>query len=381
MNKPTVLIYRDQILAPSETFIKAQAEHINDFNICFMGSRRIKGLDLNHPIYLINEENNMIGKVKEGIFKLSGYNYGITNELGNENIQLVHAHFGPDGVFALPVAMQLQVPLIVTFHGYDITTKDEYMKKSLSQRIYLHRKKMLQAKGACFIAVSQFIKGKLIANGYPEEKILQHYIGVDTDYFTKYPAIERKNIVLFVGRLVENKGAEYLIRGMSLVQKTIPNVELVIVGDGPLRKKLEGLAQSLLKSYRFLGTQPREVIRSLLNTAKVFCVPSVTIENGNSEGFGMVFAEANSMGVPVVSFNTGGIPEAVAHGETGLLAPEKDFYSLGKYIIQLLSDRDLWERFSINGEKRVRKNFNLHKQNQGLEKIYNNLIINEKRKD
>lgn len=373
MNKPTILIYRDQILAPSETFIQSQAEQMKDYQVCFLGIRKVKGLELKHETLLINPGNNLIGKLKEGFFKFFGYSFKLLKKLGEKNIKLVHAHFGPDGVFALPVAQSLKVPLVVTFHGYDITKKEEYLKKHLSQRIYLQRKEKLQEKGTLFIAVSHFIKGKLIEKGYPEEKIIQHYIGVDTDYFTKDPAISRKPMVLFVGRLIENKGADYLIQAMSQVQKSLSEVELVIVGDGPLRGELEDLAHSLLTSYRFMGTQPQEVIRNLLNEAKVFSVPSVTVENGNSEGFGLVFAEANAMGVPVVSFATGGIPEAVAHGETGLLAPEKDTDCLGEYIRKLLLDDDLWRKFSKQGEERVRKLFNLKKQNRILEDIYKSL--------
>lgn len=373
MNKPTILIYRDQILAPSETFIKSQAEQMKKFDVCFMGSRKVTGLEVNQELYLVNQQNNIPGKIKEGIFKLSGYSFGLTKRLKEKNIKLVHAHFATNGVFALPVARSLDIPLIVTFHGYDITTKEEMMEYNFSNKLYLHRKKELQEKGTLFVAVSQFIKKQMIEKGYPEKKIIQHYIGVDTDYFTKDPAISRKPMVLFVGRLVENKGAEYLIRAMNQVQKLMPEVELVIVGDGPLRGKLEGLAQTLLTSYRFLGTQPREVIRSLLNEAKIFSVPSITIENGNSEGFGMVFAEANAMGVPVVSFKTGGIPEAVAHGETGLLAEKKDANRLAEYIKQLLIDNNMWEAFSKQGERRVRELFNLKKQNLILEDIYKSL--------
>lgn len=373
MNKPTILIYRDQILAPSETFIKSQSEQMKEFDVCFMGSRKVTGLELNQEQLLVNQQNNLAGKIKEGIFKLSGYSFGLTKRLKEKNIKLVHAHFAPNGVFALPVAQSLNVPLIVTFHGYDITTKEDKMESNFSNKLYLHRKKELQEKGTLFIAVSHFIKKQMIEKGYPEKKIVQHYIGVDTDYFTKDPAISRKPMVLFVGRLVENKGAEYLIRAMNQVQKIIPEVELVIVGDGPLRGKLEELAQTLLISYRFLGTQPREVIRSLLNETKIFSVPSITIENGNSEGFGMVFAEANAMGVPVVSFKTGGIPEAVAHGETGLLAEEKDTTGLAENIKQLLIDNNLWENFSKRGEERVRKHFDLKKQNRILEDIFKSL--------
>lgn len=84
-------------------------------------------------------------------------------------------------------------------------------------------------------------------------------------------------------------------------------MKLIIIGDGPLREKYYKLAKENIKNYEFLGVQSHEKVRLWMNRAKVFCVPSITVETGASEGFGMVFAEANSMGLPVVSFKTGGL--------------------------------------------------------------------------
>ncbi|MGR6005332.1 glycosyltransferase [Bacillus paranthracis] len=84
----------------------------------------------------------------------------------------------------------------------------------------------------------------------------------------------------------------------------------------------------------------------------------------------MVFAEANSMGVPVVSFDSGGISEAVSHGETGFLAPEKDIDILASYIKTLFKDEELWSEFSKNGIERVRSLYNLKENTKGLEEIY-----------
>ena len=127
---------------------------------------------------------------------------------------------------------------------------------------------------------------------------------------------------------------------------------LVIIGDGPLRPRLEQTARELaLRHVSFLSTQPAGLVRYWMNRARVFCVPSVTVDSGASEGFGMVFAEAQAMGLPVASFATGGIPEAVVHGETGLLARERDTAGLAHNIISLLSDRAMWERFSDAGRR------------------------------
>ena len=114
-----------------------------------------------------------------------------------------------------------------------------------------------------------------------------------------------------------------------------------------------------------------------MKKTKVFCVPSIVAETGDAEGFGMVFAEANASGVPVVSFNTGGIPEAIEHGKTGLLAEEKDWMGLAKNILLLLKENDLWSKFSHYGQMRVKKLFDIRKQTSKLEEIYDSLRIRE----
>jgi glycosyltransferase involved in cell wall biosynthesis len=161
---------------------------------------------------------------------------------------------------------------------------------------------------------------------------------------------------------------------MQQVQTVRPEVELVVVGDGPLRPEWEFLAKSSLRQFRFLGFQPQHVIKKWMNLATVFCVPSAKASSGATEGLGLVFLEAQSMGLPVVSFASGGIPEAVAHGKTGLLAAEGDFETLGKNILLLLENESLWKQMSELGEKRVQDLFDLEMQTAKLEGLYKSVL-------
>jgi glycosyltransferase involved in cell wall biosynthesis len=108
--------------------------------------------------------------------------------------------------------------------------------------------------------------------------------------------------------------------------------------------------------------------------ASVFCVPSVIAGSGDAEGFGIVFIEAQAMGLPVVSTRSGGIPEAVKDGETGLLVSEHDPRALAEAILQLMQDGELWQRFSLAGRIRVLDNFNLFKQTSRLEYVFEQLL-------
>lgn len=232
----------------------------------------------------------------------------------------------------------------------------------------------MQHEGRLFLAVSKYIKGRLVDVGFPPEKVVVHYNGVDTGLFRPDPETEREPVVLFVGRLVEKKGCEYLVRAMARVQEDVPEAELVAIGTGPLRAQLEELARKTLRRYRFLGALPPEEVRAWMGRSSVLSVPSVTASTGDAEGFGLVFAEAQAMGLPVASFDGGPIPEVVAHGETGFLAPERNWEVLAGYISRVLRDENLRRQMGERGVDRVREKFDLRERTSALEEIYASVL-------
>jgi glycosyltransferase involved in cell wall biosynthesis len=211
--------------------------------------------------------------------------------------------------------------------------------------------------------------------GYPADRTIVHSIGVDVERF-KPPGIlrPREKSVLFVGRLVEKKGCGTLIEAMASVQRCCPAAELVVIGDGPLRANYEARAVALGVRCRFLGVQPAAVVRDRMSRASVFCVPSVVAATGDAEGFGMVFIEAQAMGLPVVSTLSGGIPEAVNNGETGLLVAERDSAALAAAILRLMQDDELWQQYSLAGRRNVVSHFNLAQQTGRLENLFDHLL-------
>ena len=346
---------------------------MSKFKGIYAGCRQVSGLDLSDsPMVVMGP--HMIGQVEELALKAARWAPLLAARLMKYEPVLLHAHFGPDGALALPLARKLKVPLIATFHGYDACHTDQAFRKDRRGRRYLRGRDALKGEASRFIAVSDFIARRLVEQGFPGEKIQVHYIGVDTVQFRPNPTVTRKQIVLFVGRLIQNKGCEYLIRAMEPIQRNIPDAELVILGDGPLRTALEKQAKVVLRRFRFLGFQSPEAVRDWMTQASVLCTPSIVDVSGAAEGFGIVFIEAQASGLPVVSFSTGGIPEAVVHGETGYLAPEKDWRSLSRYLEILLKNQDVWKRFSSAGKERVAKLFDVRRQTEKLEQIYEDVI-------
>ena len=140
--------------------------------------------------------------------------------------------------------------------------------------------------------------------------------------------------VVYVGRLIKSKGVADLIAAV----KTLPDAELLVVGDGPDRERLEALAQE--SRVTFVGrVSPVEVI-DYLRQARVFVLPS------SGEGFPNVVAEAMAAGIPVVATRTAGIPDLVHHDETGYLFETGDVQQMATYIDRLLKDDDLAQTFS-----------------------------------
>lgn len=381
--KPTVAIFAEPLLAPSMPFIRAQASALREFTPLYVSPQRASpSLELpsDRVVAICDDPRapQWWNRLQQVPLKVFGYAPRFFQSVAAHHPTLLHAHFGPSGLTALPLALRLKIPLVVTFHGYDGTVADDYLARSHYRiRVYLRKRHVLQKEAALFITVSEFLRKQLIARTFPEDRIAVHYTGVDTNFFRPDPSLFRDPVVLFVGRLTEKKGCAYLLRAMQEVEGAVPGTELVVIGDGPLRQELEKVAKHSLGKYRFLGWQPQETVREWMNRARVFCVPSVRAPSGDGEGFGMVFAEAQAMGLPVASFSSGGVPEAVLDGETGLLAAEGDWRALARNILALLLHGDLWRTMSEAGQRRVREFFDLTKQTVKLEEIYRRVLRGE----
>jgi colanic acid/amylovoran biosynthesis glycosyltransferase len=379
-SKPNVAIFAEPLMAPSMTFIRDQVAALTGFAAVYVSPQRSRpSLEVPSDRAVVISEDPRASRfwhrLEQAPLKVFGYDPRFFRRVAAHHPVLLHAHFGPAGLTALPLARRLKIPLIVTFHGYDATVSDAFMARSNYRvRVYLRNRHVLQKEAALFIAVSEFLRKQLIARTFPEERILVHYTGVDTNFFAPDPSVLRKPLVLFVGRLTEKKGCAHLLRAMQVVEQAMPTVELVVVGDGTLRGELEELAKKTLCHFRFLGWLTPEGVREWMNRARVFCVPSVRAPSGDGEGFGMVFAEAQAMGLPVASFASGGVPEAVFDGATGLLAAEGDWRGLARNILALLENDNLWRKMSEAGQKRVRDLFDLRKQTAKLELTYASLL-------
>ena len=166
-----------------------------------------------------------------------------------------------------------------------------------------------------------------------------------------YPCGQRP-LILTVARLVETKGIQWVIRAMPQVLSEYADARYVVAGDGPYRAELERMVEAVLPppmrdAVTFLGAVSESEKFALYDACDVFAMPSA------EEGFGLVYAEAGAFGKPVVGCDVMGVPEAVAHGETGLLVPPADVDAVGGAILRLLRDEKERVRMGRNGRRRV----------------------------
>ncbi|MDV3104092.1 glycosyltransferase family 4 protein [Thermococcus waiotapuensis] len=262
------------------------------------------------------------------------------------SFDLIHAHFiWPQGYVAAKLARKFNVPLIITAHGhdvYDIPFRDsdwfEKIKFALDSADHVitvsnsNRKILVERLGVAEEKVSVIPNGFDSSLFYPMDKVeVRQKLGLPLD----------KKILLNVANLVPVKGHEFLIKAMGDVLKVRRDVLLVIVGDGSLRARLDGLVKKLgLERYvKFVGAKPHKEIPLWMNAADLFVLPSL------SEGNPTVMFEALGVGLPFVGTAVGGVPEIITSEDYGLLCPPADPECLAEKI--LISLEKEWDREKI----------------------------------
>ncbi|OGW75308.1 MAG: hypothetical protein A2Z72_08675 [Omnitrophica bacterium RBG_13_46_9] len=290
----------------------------------------------------------------------------------NKKFDIIHCHFGPNGILgAFLRKMGVPGKCVTSFYGYDIsgfvTAKGNGVYKDLFSRCDL-----------C-LSVCDCFRTRLIGLGCDEDKAKVLRVGVDLQKLRfsdkRINAAEGIKIIT-VGRMCEKKGYEYAIRAMAKSVKRHRNILYTIVGDGPLRGALESLVCELdIKDHvEFLGIIRQEEILGLLAKSHIFVLSSVTASDGDLEGTPVVLLEAQAAGLPVVSTYHSGIPEIVVDGKSGFLVPEKDTDALADRINYLVENPQIWTEMGAAGRRFIEENFDIKKLNEMLIEDYKSLF-------
>jgi phosphatidyl-myo-inositol dimannoside synthase len=208
------------------------------------------------------------------------------------------------------------------------------------------------------ISISAYTSGLLDALGVPSSSISLIPPGVDLPEDPE-PLPAGRPTMLTIARLEDRyKGHDVLVRSLGAIRERVPDVEWVVIGDGPLRGELEALSRSLgvADCIRFLGAVGDEERNAWLRRTDLLAMPSRLPRDGLAgEGFGIVYLEAGTYGKPVVAGNVAGALDAVSDGETGLLVDPTDASAVSEAITRLLLDRALAARLGAAGAERARR--------------------------
>lgn len=361
-----VLVYRRNVDVASETFIRRQVASYSDYSPTVVGYS-----DLAQPWW---PEFRRLGPVRDA----DRWRHNVIPlRLAIQDLQpnVVHAHFGLDAIDVLR-AVPNEIPLVTTFHGFDVSTSASAFLKSRNAAAvrYLRFRGELARRGSLFICVSEAVKDQALRLGFPESRTVTHHIGIDAAAI-EFVSTRTDPIVLHVARLVEKKGTADLIRAFQMLSERVPNAVLRIAGDGPLRGQLVEIVKllGLSKKVVFLGEIPNDLIFNEMSRAAVLCQPSKAARSGDREGLPTVLMEAMAVGTPILATRHAGNHELIDDGLSGVLVDEGNPRDLGAALIRLMEDPLTRSEYALAARRRILAHFDIRDQTHRLENLYSNI--------
>ena len=301
----------------------------------------------------------------------------LAQRLRQEPVDLVHAHTRVGQVVADRLSRHLGIPYVTTWHGI--------FKRRLGRRLW-------PCTGESTIAISQPVRQHVMQDFHvPPDRVRCIYNGIETSYYATPPnpalvdAFRARwrispahRVIGSVGRMAAGrvKGFDLILMAAALLEDTIPELAIVLVGDGPRRPFLEDVAKRLGIEQRVRFVGPSDDIRVPLAVMDVFVFPSRW-----PEGFGLTLIEAMAAGKSVVGTRMGAVSEIIEHGRSGWLVPPEDPSALADGIAHLLRDRATASQLGRQAQARVREAFNLERMVNEIEAVYRKVVARSRRSE
>ncbi|GAB5400447.1 MAG: glycosyltransferase family 4 protein [Aureisphaera sp.] len=291
--------------------------------------------------------------------------------VNRKDFDIVHVHFGVNAkriAYLKYLGFLKQTRLVTTFHGYGLIPN----QVSRYQLIYRH----IFNFSDVITVNTDYLKQVLVKMEVEGEKIHILPVGLDTDYFKSDGQIKDGKTIIFCGRLIPLKAPDTAIEIVNrLVKNGFSEIRLVLIGDGEMKDQLK----DQVKTYNLeghvvlMGSQPQNIILSEMDKASVFILPGIKDpNNGRAEAQGLVIQEAQSMKLPVVVSNVGGMKYGLLQDKTGFVVEEGDIEAYVDKITLLLNNDNLRNTMGREGRRFVQKNYDNMVLGDKLIDIYRN---------
>ena len=355
-----LLVYRDRIGAPSEIqFLRRQYLGFTRLTPVWVGRHIMPQSPALGGRALLLGGSGPSGWLHRALFR----HFGHVPMLPLDRMApVLHAQFARGGALALPLAQALDLRLVVTLHGGDVSKA-----RNWTGTVQARRWPAVVAMASRFVCVSGAVADLALAHGVPADKLVVLPIGVEVPPAPP-PRQAGPPCHLFVGRFVPKKGIGVLADAVRRLRASGDTTPVVCVGDGPERPTLEALARDT-GGVMLSGWLPPEAVATRMAQAWSLLVPSVVAPDGDAEGLPSVIPEAMAQACPVIGSKQGGIAEAVQHETTGLLIPPGDPIALAEAMHRLVSEPELRHGMGQAAFAFVSTHLNAHVQSAALENL------------
>jgi colanic acid/amylovoran biosynthesis glycosyltransferase len=363
---PRVAVFSTNFLEYSQTFVHEEVTHHTRYEVEVFARARMNADRFPfEPVHVAGP-----------VYSVTRYAPSFVRRFARHPFALVHGHFGTGALYAVPYARRFGLPLVVTFHGYDVPllrSLERFRPKHLPYALLKNQLLRTLSLGLC---ASRELLELLHEAGVPRERLRLYQLGVDLSRFRPRATAPRARVMM-VGRFVEKKGFSYGIRAFAAATRdSHHDVELWLVGGGAGEPALRALVAELGigARTRFTGPIASTEIAALMSDSLALMAPSVVGPDGDRESGVIALKEAAASGCATLGTYHGGIPEIIDDGVTGYLVPERDVARLSAALRRLLDDRELARRLGRAGRDKMGREYDLTARIDALEAHYDEAV-------